>query len=96
MFHPSPAERASFETLPFEAAGSSATFPEMDVDRFAAFVAQMEAKGAPADVLARHGIHSASSLLALQAEHERRFARDASLRSRFEERKAHFLRFMRK
>ncbi len=37
---------------------------------------------------------SAAALVALNAEHERRFAANPQLRARFEERKSHFLAFM--
>jgi len=68
--------------------------PGMSVDRYAAFVAEMQVKGASSDLLSRYGIPTAGAIIALQAEQERRFAADPAARARFEERKAHFIGFM--
>lgn len=94
MFQPSAAQRAELQTLPFEIERGRAAFPEMDVDQYAAFAAQLEAKGTSSDILERHGVTSPRTLLALRTEQERRLSQAPSLRARFEERKAHFMAFM--
>lgn len=82
------------KTLPFAKGGGNAAFPDLTVDRYAALAAELQAKGPTKAVLARYDIASAASLVALNAEHERRFAADPQLRARFEERRSHFLAFM--
>jgi hypothetical protein len=94
MYQPTPSQRVGFQTLPFDAAKGKHVFPEMDVDAYAAFVAQLEVHADHASILLKHGITTPKGLLALRAEQERRFEQDPARRARFEERKAHFRSFM--
>lgn len=98
MFVPSASMRAQLQnqnqTLPFMRPPESTKFPDLSVDRYAAFAAELQARGASPEILARYEVTTPGALLALRAEHERRFAADPALRARFEERKANFLSFM--
>lgn len=82
------------QTLPFHDGRKKAECPELTVDRYAAFAAEVQAKGASRALLERYGIGSSQAMVALHMEQERRFAANPAVRARFEERKAHFLRFM--
>ena len=55
---------------------------------------ELRAKGPLPEVLTRYGVPSAASLAALHDEQRRRMVEDATLRARFEERVAHFSRFL--
>lgn len=91
MLAPSAAMRAHLaEPLPFAPA-----FPELDVERYATLYAELQVRGATDDVLGRYRVKNVAALAMLQAEQDRRFAADASLRNRFEQRVAHYLSFMR-
>lgn len=70
--------------------------PELSVDHYAALSVELEVKGPSAEVLRRHEIPTAASLEALHAAQERRMNADPARRARFEERRAHFLRFARR
>jgi len=82
------------QTLPFYDGRKKAEYPELTVERYAMFVAEVQAKGASRALLERYGIGSSQAMITLHMEQERRFAADPAVRARFEERKAHFLRFM--
>lgn len=94
MFVPTAAFRAELNTLPFATSTDKVACPELSVDQYAALAAEMQAKGPSAEILARYRVTSPKELLALHAEQERRFTADPALRARFEERKAHFIGFM--
>ena len=94
MFSPPPSEPVSSVTLPFAKNAGAAKYPELSVDQYAAFTAEVQAKGASRAILGRYGIDSSQAMVALHREQERRFAASPEMRARFEERKAHFLRFM--
>jgi len=89
MMLPSAALRAGIAALPF-----TPPYPELDVDRYAVLSAEVQARGATDEVLARYHLASIVALAALKAEQERRFAADPAARARFDERVAHFLSFM--
>jgi hypothetical protein len=78
---------------PFAAPLREVPIPDLSPDHYAALVVELDVKGATTEVLRRHGIPTAASLQALHAEQERRMVADPALRARFEERRAHFLRF---
>jgi len=97
MYTPSAAERAHFATLPFTTPrGPAAPARELTLDELASLAAQLQMRAGDAEVLARFGIKTPADLLAVRADQERRFAADPSLRKLFEERRAHFVSFMKK
>ncbi len=71
------------------------TIPDLPVDRYAALCAELDVRGPSAEVLRRYEIATDLALKALHEEQARRFAVDPGLRSRFDERRAHFLIFLR-
>jgi len=92
MFSSAAFERLYSRTLPFAKnanSSSKATYPELSVEQYAAFAAQMQVNGASSAILARYGITSTQTMLALHRQQERRLAASPEMRARFEERKAH-------
>jgi len=94
IVQPLQSPRVRNQTLPFAANGAKVTYPEMSAERYAAFAAELHARGSSVEILDRYKITSAAALIALRAEQERRLDADPAARAHFEERKAHFIRFM--
>jgi hypothetical protein len=95
MYVPCAPIEAGVAALPFaKKSEPPAPPPDLDVERYAALAAEIQAKGATLAVLARYGVASPGALQAVHAGFERRFTAEPPLRARFEARRAHYLAFM--
>ncbi len=94
MYVPGTPITAGGAALPFAKKSEPPAPPELDVERYAALAAEIQAKGATPAVLARYGVGSPGALQTLHTTFERRFTAEPSLRARFDARRAHFLGFM--